>query len=149
MKFLIIAAASATLLSASVGGALAQAPTPLIPVASSQSQSGALPFSGAGDQQPGGLTARDVVGKRLYDADGNQIGQISGVSRDGASAVIRPSQSGGPTTANMAELSLGTGAHSVILGDVVPTKLPNRSEHSTTITSTTTVPPMVVLPPPQ
>lgn len=147
MRFRIIAAAGAALLSASAGAALAQAPTPLTPVAASQTQ--ALPFSGSGDQQPGGLTARQVIGKRLYDANGNELGQISGVSPDGTSAQVRAARGGGPTTVSMAELSLGTGAHSVILGDIVATKTPNRSEQSTTITSTTTVPPMVILPPPQ
>jgi hypothetical protein len=136
MKILIMAAAGAALLSAAgVPSALAQTP------------STALPVSGSGDQQPGGLTARDVVGKHLNDADGNELGQIVSVSPDGATAEIRPGHGGSLTTVSMSELSLGTGSRTVIKGDVPPSNTPNWSRQSTTITSTTT--PVVVIPSPQ
>jgi hypothetical protein len=139
MRFLIIAVASAALLSTSAGALPALA----------QSQSGVLPLSGGGDQPPGGLTARDVVGKRLSDADGNVIGQIVGVSQDGTSAQVRPPHGGGPTMVSMSQLSLGTGARQVILGGEPAAPPPHWSSQSTSITSTTTAPTVVVVPPPQ
>ncbi|HEV2676353.1 MAG TPA: hypothetical protein VGV37_17640 [Aliidongia sp.] len=137
MRLLIIAAASLAVLSASAAA----------PPAHAQSSPASLPISGSGDQQPGGLTAHDVVGKRLSDANGNALGQITGVSKDGMTAQVRPSQSGGATAAAMADLSLGTGARSVILGDSHPAPPPNWSKRSSTVTSTVTAPPVVVLPP--
>ncbi|HLZ68178.1 MAG TPA: hypothetical protein VKQ29_18285 [Aliidongia sp.] len=138
MRFVIIAATSLVLLPA----------TAIVPHALAQSASQGLPLSGAGDQPPGGLTARDVVGKRLSDADGNVIGQIVGVSRDGASAEVRPPHGGGLTNVDMSELSLGTGARQVILGGEPAAPPPHWSSHSTSVTSTTTAPSVVVLPPP-
>src|ERR1700761_5425726 len=101
MRILFLAAAGAVFLSAPM--ALAQSTSP-------------LPLSGAGDQAPGGLTAHDVVGKRLVDADGNEMGHIAGVSRDGSSAEVRPAAKGGATSVDMSELSLGTGARTVVMG---------------------------------
>jgi hypothetical protein len=138
MRFLMMAVASAALLS-----------TAGPPSASAQTQPDALAVSGAGDQRPGGLTAHDVVGKHLNDADGNELGQIVGVSPDGMSAEVRPMHGGSPMTVGMAELSLGTGARTVIKGEVPPSNTPNWSRQSTTITSTTTPSPVVVVPPPQ
>jgi hypothetical protein len=71
-------------------------------------------YSGAGDRGPGGLTARDVVGKRLLDANGAPIGDIVKVTPDGREAIVRP-LTGGPTlTVDMDEVSLGTGLNTAI-----------------------------------
>jgi hypothetical protein len=137
MRFLIIAATGLALLTAAV------------PNARAQTSSDALPVSGAGNQPPGGLSAHDVVGKRLSDADGNVIGQIVGVSRDGASAQVKSDKGGTPTTVSMSQLSLGTGARQVILGGEPNAPPPHWSSQSTSITSTTTAPTIVVAPPPQ
>ena len=137
MRFPIIAAAGMALLTAAVPYALAQ------------TSSDALPVSGAGDQPPGGLSARDVVGKRLSDADGNVIGQIVGVSRDGANAQVKSDKGGTLATVGMSQLSLGTGARQVILGGEPNAPPPHWSSQSTSITSTTTAPTVVVVPPPQ
>lgn len=139
MRSLIIAAASLALLSASAA----------VPFAQAQSSSQGLPISGAGNDKPGGLTARDVVGKRLSDADGNVIGQIVGVTQDGTNAQVRPSKGGTPTTVGMSQLSLGMGAHQVILGGEPNAPPPHYNSQSTSITSTTTAPTVVVVPPPQ
>jgi hypothetical protein len=137
MRFLIIAATSMALLTASV------------PCARAESSSDALPVSGAGNQAPGGLTARDVVGKRLSDANGNVIGQIVGVSQDGASAQVKPGKGGAPTSVDMSQLSLGTGARQVILGGDPNAPPPHWNSQSSSIASTTTAPTIVVVPPPQ
>ena len=134
MRSLILAAAGLALVAAAA------------PPARAQTMQG-LPVSGAGDQPPGGLTAHDVVGKRLSDADGNVLGQIVGVSRDGASAQIRPAKAGGPTQVDMSELSLGTGARQVILGGEPAAPPPHYNSQSSSVTSTTTTPGVVVLPP--
>jgi len=139
MRFLIIAAASVALLSASAA----------VPCAQAQTSSQALPVSGGGSAAPGGLTAHDVVGKRLSDADGNVIGQIVGVSQDGTNAQVRPGKGGAPTTVAMNQLSLGTGARQVILGGEPNAPPPHYSSQSSSITSTTTAPTIVVVPPPQ
>jgi hypothetical protein len=131
MRFLIITAA---LLAAAVPHAQAQ---------------NALPVSGAGNQAPGGLTAHDVVGKRLSDANGNVIGQIVGVSQDGASAQVKPGKGGAPTSVDMSLLSLGTGARQVILGGEPNAPPPHWNSQSSSVTSTTTAPTIVVVPPPQ
>jgi hypothetical protein len=141
MKFMIIAA-SAVLLSASALG------LPAMAQSSGQSSTAGLPISGAGDKPPGGLSAHDVVGKRLSDADGNVLGQITGVSKDGTSAQIRPAKSGGATQVDMSELSLGTGAHQVILGGEPAAPPPHYNSQSTSITSTVTPPTVVTVPPP-
>jgi len=133
MKSLVLALAGIALWAVPIGALHAQTP------------SDAPPVSGAGDQQPGGLAAHDVIGKHLNDADGNPLGQIVGVSKDGTTAEVR--QGGRTTSVSMSELSLGTGARTVIKGDVPPSNTPNWSRSSTTITSTTTAPPVVVVPP--
>ena len=68
--------------------------------------------SGGSGQGPGGLTARDVVGKRLLDADGNPVGRIESVSSDGTTATV--GGGGGKRTVDMSQLSLGMGANTVI-----------------------------------
>jgi len=138
MRFLIIAATSVALLSASAA----------VPIAQAQS-SQSLPISGAGNDKPGGLTARDVVGKRLSNADGDVLGQIVSVSQDGANATVRPAKGGAPTIVSMSQLSLGMGARQVILGGEPNAPPPHYSSQSSSITSTTTPPAVVVLPPPQ
>ncbi len=137
MRFLTIAAASVALLSASA----------VVPSAQAQTSSQALPVSGGGSDAPGGLTAHDVVGKRLSDADGNVIGQIVGVSQDGTTAQVKPGKGGAPTTVAMNQLSLGTGARQVILGGEPNPPPPHYSSQSSSITSTTTPPTVVVVPP--
>jgi hypothetical protein len=139
MRFLIIAATSVALLSTSAA----------VPYAQAQSSSQALPVSGAGNDKPGGLSARDVVGKRLSNADGDVLGQIVSVSADGANATVRPAEGGAPTIVSMDQLSLGTGARQVILGGEPNAPPPHYSSQSTSITSTTTPPTVVVVPPPQ
>jgi len=139
MRFLIIAATSVALLSAPAA----------VPCAQAQSSSQGLPVSGAGNDKPGGLTAHDVVGKRLSDADGNVIGQIVSVSQDGANAQVRPSKGGTPTIVSMNQLSLGMGARQVILGGEPAAPPPHWNSQSTSITSTTTAPTVVVVPPPE
>jgi len=136
MRFLIIAAASVALLSASAA----------VPSAQAQSSSQGLPVSGGGNDAPGGLTAHDVVGKRLSDADGNVIGQIVGVSQDGTTAQVKPGK-GAPTTVAMNQLSLGTGARQVILGGEPNAPPPHYNSQSSSVTSTTTAPTIVVVPP--
>jgi hypothetical protein len=69
--------------------------------------------SGRSNEGPGGLTARDVVGKHLLDSEGNLIGTIEKVSPDGQTATVRPG-SGKPISEDMAVLSLGMGANTVI-----------------------------------
>lgn len=139
MRFLIIAATGVALLSASATAPHAQA----------QTSSQALPTSGAGNDKPGGLSPREVVGKRLSDADGNVIGQIVSVSADGANATVQSNKGGAPTIVSMDQLSLGTGARQVILGGEPNAPPPHYSSQSTSITSTTTPPTVVVVPLPQ
>jgi hypothetical protein len=139
MRFLIIAAASVALLSASAA----------VPLARAQSSSQALPMSGGGNAAPGGLTAHDVVGKRLSDADGKVIGQIVGVSQDGTTVQVKPGKGGAASTVAMNQLSLGTGARQVILGGEPNAPPPHYNSQSSSVTSTTTAPAVVVMPPPQ
>ena len=68
--------------------------------------------SGGADFGPGGLTAADVVGKRLLDSEGNFRGTIERISPDGQTALVRFGSQ--RTTADMRYLSLGMGAHTVI-----------------------------------
>ena len=85
--------------------ALAQSP----PVALSES---VAPGNG-GSLPAGDLSAGEVVGKYLLDANGIWLGRIQGVSPDGASAsVITPD--GLRTTVAMARLGLGNGPNTVI-----------------------------------
>ncbi len=137
MRLMIIAAAGVALLAAAA------------PQVQAQTASTDIPSSGAGNAKPGGLSAHDVVGKRLSDADGNVLGQITGVSRDGVSAQVRPAKSGGPTSVDMSELSLGFGARQVILGGEPEAPPPHFNSQSSTVTSTTTTPPVVLAPAPQ
>jgi hypothetical protein len=138
---MIIAAAGVALLSAVAPQVQAQSQP--------QPATAGIPSSGAGNTPPGGLTPRDVVGKRLSDADGNVLGQITGVSRDGVSAEVRPAKSGGPTSVDMSELSLGFGARQVILGGEPEAPPPHFNSQSSTVTSTTSTSPVVLAPAPQ
>jgi len=65
----------------------------------------------AQDAASGGLTARDVTGKRLLDANGVLIGHIESADRD--KATVRTPH-GQRITVDMAKLSLGNGPHTVI-----------------------------------
>ncbi len=65
----------------------------------------------AGSNGPGGLTARDVVGKRLLDANGTMIGRIE--SANPHEATVR-TRDGRNVTVDMDTLSLGNGPHTVI-----------------------------------
>lgn len=89
--------------------------------------------SGGSDQGPGNLSARDVVGKRLLDANGNPIGMIRRVSADGRTAVVAPTGGGPRIDVDMAKLGLGMGAHTVIEED---NHLPQRQPTSTTTQTT-------------
>ena len=64
-------------------------------------------------EHPGNLTAKDVTGKRLLDADGALMGMIVGVSADGRSAILRPAGCGKRTSVAMSGLSIGMGSHTV------------------------------------
>lgn len=64
-------------------------------------------------EHPGSLSARDVTGKRLLDADGAPMGTITGVSADGRTAILRPAGGGKPVDIDMSGLSLGMGSHTV------------------------------------
>lgn len=65
----------------------------------------------AGGQGPGGLSARDIKGKRLLDANGAPLGVIEGVTPKGATVRTPDHQL---MTVDMAKLSLGNGPHTVI-----------------------------------
>ncbi len=64
-------------------------------------------------EQPGSLSRRDVVGKRLLDDDGALMGTIVGVSADGRSAILRPAGGGKRSTIAMSGLSIGMSSHTV------------------------------------
>ena len=70
--------------------------------------------SGRSGEPPGWLSARDVIGKRLLDGDGNVIGHIEKLSADRRSVVVRAPDGGRPILVSLDELSLGMGAHTVI-----------------------------------
>lgn len=139
MKVFAIALASAALLIAPVGALDAQ-------TIDSQTAPGAVPWSGAGEQPPGGLSPRDVIGKHLNDVQGRLLGQIVGVSRDGTTAEIRPAGGGAPITVSMAELSLGTGANTVIKAEAASSHSPNVYQPSGPGTWVATPPTVIVQP---
>jgi hypothetical protein len=65
----------------------------------------------AGSQPAGGLSAHDVSGKRLLDANGVPIGQIE--SATGDTATVRTTD-GRHIKVSMDKLSLGNGPHTAI-----------------------------------
>lgn len=71
------------------------------------------PVPGQGGSAPGGLTAEQVKGKFLLNANGKELGIISGVSADGEEAIVR-TPDGRRITAKMKRLSLGNGPNTVI-----------------------------------
>ena len=139
MRAFAIALASASLLIAPAGALDAQ-------TFETQTAPGAPPMSDAGNQPPGGLSPRDVIGKHLNDVQGRLLGQIVGVSRDGTAAEVRPAGGGAPILVSMAELSLGTGAHTVIKGAAAPSHSPNSYQPSGPGTWVETPPTVIVQP---
>ena len=67
----------------------------------------------AGSQPAGGLTAADVSGKWILDANGKEIGRVAGVTPDGASAKVR-TDDGRNIQVPMRRLGLGNGPNTVI-----------------------------------
>jgi hypothetical protein len=73
--------------------------------------SGAAWAQSASTGYAGGLSPRDVAGKRLLDANGAPLGQIERATAQ--SAVVRM-PNGKHTQVDMAKLALGDGPHTVI-----------------------------------
>ncbi len=73
--------------------------------------SGTALAQSAPTNDPGGLTARDVTGKRLLDVNGAMIGRIE--SAAGQTAMVRTSN-GKRIMVDMTTLSLGDGPHTII-----------------------------------
>ncbi len=71
------------------------------------------PLPDQGSDGPGGLTAADVKGKHLLDANGREVGIIVGASDDGVQAVVRV-PTGEKRGVPMRKLSLGNGPNTVI-----------------------------------
>jgi hypothetical protein len=111
MKIILVAAAS--LLTAGSAWAAGQPATQVMP-----GDAGSLPA--------GGLSAHDVSGKWLLDANGLELGRIAGVGASG-DVVVR-TDAGQKMTVSLSKLSLGNGPNTVILsGDSEADRL-NRME---------------------
>jgi hypothetical protein len=83
------------------------------PAAADHERYADAPLPNQGGDGPGGLSTHDVMGKRLLDANGVDLGGITSVTPDGGTAWVQP-QNGKKFSVDMRKLSLGNGPNTVI-----------------------------------